>query len=57
LDKEQIGPAGKGSSDNGFVFWRIAAALLSGLFFVMRSYQMLNGIRASADVRLAPGRQ
>jgi hypothetical protein len=38
-------------------FWKIAVALLSGLFFVMRSYHTLNGIRASADVRLAPGRQ
>jgi hypothetical protein len=56
LDNEQIEPADKGSSENGFVFGqqpKIAAPLLIGLFLVIRSYHTLNGIRASAAVRLA----
>jgi hypothetical protein len=60
LDNEQIEPADKGSSENGFVFGqqpKIAAPLLIGLFLVIRSYHTLNGIRASAAVRFAPRRQ
>jgi hypothetical protein len=58
LDKEQIEPAAEGSLDNGFVFGpqpKIAVARLGGLFLLMPSYHTLNGIRASAVVRLAPG--